>query len=86
MVPCSAASDATTEHELQLQSFDGKLHLLDAGEYTLVRQEKASFMPPLKATPPQRQALLAYLSGLGGIAAGPVSGPVPRHPRPTWMQ
>ena len=32
-----------TEHELQLQSFDGKLHLLDAGEYTLVRQEKAIF-------------------------------------------
>ena len=30
-----------TEHELQLQSFDGKLQLLDAGEYTLVRQEKA---------------------------------------------
>ena len=35
-----------TEHELQLQSFDGKLHLLDAGEYTLLRQEKASFIPP----------------------------------------
>ena len=66
-----------TEHELQLQSFDGKLHLLDAGEYTLVQQEKASSMPPLKATPAQRQDLLAYLSSLGGIEAGPVSGPVP---------
>ena len=66
-----------TEHELQLQSFDGKLHLLDAGEYTLVRQEKASSMPPLKATPAQRQDLLAYLSSLGGIEAGPVIGPVP---------
>ena len=66
-----------TEHELQLQSFDGKLQLLDAGEYTLVRQEKASSMPPLKATPAQRQDLLAYLSSLGGIEAGPVSGPVP---------
>jgi mono/diheme cytochrome c family protein len=29
-----------TEHELQLQSFDGKMRLLDAAEYTLVRQEK----------------------------------------------
>ncbi len=66
-----------TEHELQFQSFDGKLRLLDAGEYTLVRQEKASSMPPLKATPAQRQNLLAYLSSLGGIEAGPVSGPVP---------
>ena len=34
-------------------------------------------MPPLKATPAQRQDLLAYLSSLGGIEAGPVSGPVP---------
>ena len=66
-----------TEHELQLQSFDGKLHLLDAGEYTLVRQEKESSMPPLKATPAQRQDLLAYLSSLGGIEAGPVIGPAP---------
>ena len=59
------------------RSFDGKLHLLDAGEYTLVRQEKASSMPPLKATPAQRRDLLAYLSSLGGIEAGPVSGPAP---------
>ena len=66
-----------TEHELQLQSFDGKLHLLDAGEYTQVRQEKESSMPPLKATPAQRQDLLAYLSSLGGIEAGPVIGPAP---------
>jgi PQQ-dependent dehydrogenase (methanol/ethanol family) len=66
-----------TEHELQLQSFDGKLQLLDAGQYTLVRQEKTSSMPPLRATPAQRQDLLAYLSRLGGIEAGPVSGPVP---------
>ena len=32
---------------------------------------------PPKATPEQRQDLLAYLSSLGGIEAGPVSGPVP---------
>jgi PQQ-dependent dehydrogenase (methanol/ethanol family) len=66
-----------TEHELQLQSFDGKLHLLDASEYTLVHQEKQSYMPPLKAAPDQRRDLLAYLSSLGGIAAGPVSGSPP---------
>jgi PQQ-dependent dehydrogenase (methanol/ethanol family) len=63
-----------TEHELQLQSFDGKLQLLDAGDYTLVRQEKQSYMPSLKATPDQRRDLLAYLSSLAGIAVGPVSG------------
>jgi PQQ-dependent dehydrogenase (methanol/ethanol family) len=66
-----------TEHQLQLQSFDGKLRLLDASEYTLVRQEKRSFMPALKAAPAQRRDLLAYLSSLGGIEAGPVSGPAP---------
>lgn len=63
-----------TEHELQLQSFDGKLHLLDDSDYTLVRQEKQSYMPPLKATSVQRRDLLAYLSGLGGVEAGPVRG------------
>jgi PQQ-dependent dehydrogenase (methanol/ethanol family) len=66
-----------TEHELQLQSFDGKLRLLDASDYTLVRQEKQSYMPPLKAAPDQRRDLLAYLSSLGGIEAGPVSGSPP---------
>ena len=65
-----------TEHELQLQSFDGKLHLLDSSEYTAVRQEKQSYMPPLKADPNQSRDLLAYLSSLGGIEAGPVNAAV----------
>jgi PQQ-dependent dehydrogenase (methanol/ethanol family) len=64
-----------TEHELQLQSFDGKLQLLNANEYTLVEQEKQSYMPALKAAASERRDLLAYLSSLGGIEAGPVSGP-----------
>ncbi|HEX3942223.1 MAG TPA: PQQ-binding-like beta-propeller repeat protein [Acidobacteriaceae bacterium] len=63
-----------TEHELQLQTFDGKLHLLDAGDYTNFRQERQAYMPPLKATADQRRDLLAYLSTLGGIEAGPVAG------------
>jgi PQQ-dependent dehydrogenase (methanol/ethanol family) len=81
-----------TEHELQLQSFDGKLHLLDASEYTAVRQEKQSYMPPLNADPTQRRDLLAFLSSLSGIEAGPVQGdpaPIARadiegtlHPQP----
>ncbi len=67
-----------TEHELQLQSFDGRLQLLDAGDYTVVRREKQSSMPPLRAAPEQRRDLLAYLSSLGGIEAGPVSAPLPQ--------
>ena len=66
-----------TEHELQLQSFDGKLQLLDASEYTAVRREKQSSMPPLRAAPEQRRNLLAYLSSLGGIKTGAVSGSLP---------
>lgn len=63
-----------TEHELQLQSLDGKLHFLDSAEYSTDRQEKQSYMPPLNADPEQRRNLLAYLSSLGGIKAGPVHG------------
>ncbi len=64
-----------TEHEIQLQTFDGKLHLLDEAQYGEVTREKASLMPPLKASATQRRDLLAYLSSLGGIEEGPVAGP-----------
>jgi PQQ-dependent dehydrogenase (methanol/ethanol family) len=67
-------SHKRTEHELQLQTFDGTMRLLDESEYTAVRQEKQSYMPPLQAEPDQRKELLAYLSTLRGITAGPISG------------
>ena len=34
-----------TEHEVALQSLDGKFHLLDASAYTAVTREKQSYMP-----------------------------------------
>ena len=59
-----------TEHEVDIQSFDGKLHLLDEGQYTSVVQQKQSAMPVLKASAGQRRDLLAYLSSLAGVEEG----------------
>jgi PQQ-dependent dehydrogenase (methanol/ethanol family) len=59
-----------TEHEVQIQSLDGKLHLLDASRYTSVTREKQSVMPVLKATADQRRDLLAYMSSLAGVEEG----------------
>lgn len=61
------------EHDLQLQTFDGKMHLLTDRDYDEIVHEKESFMPPLKATAEERRNLISYLSGLGGAPAGPLS-------------
>jgi PQQ-dependent dehydrogenase (methanol/ethanol family) len=59
-----------TEHEVQIQSLDGKLRLLDASRYTSVTREQKSVMPVLKATADQRRDLLAYMSSLAGVEEG----------------
>src|SRR5205807_5752395 len=41
---------AQGKHDLQLQTLDGKLHLLKDSEYADVIHEKKSLMPPLSAT------------------------------------
>ena len=64
------------EHDLQLQTFDGQLHLLTSDEYTEVTPEKVSYMPPLKSTQDERRDLLAYLSTLSGTPVGPAIGEV----------
>lgn len=62
------------KHDLQVQTFDGRLHLLTDTEYAEVLREPKSFMPPLKSTPEERRDLLAFLSTLGGIAPGALTG------------
>ena len=62
------------KHDLQLQTFDGRMHLLLDTEYTRLSREKKSWMPALKATADERRDLLAYLGGLGGILPGPIPG------------
>jgi PQQ-dependent dehydrogenase (methanol/ethanol family) len=67
-------------HDLQLQTLDGRLHLLREADYAQISPEGASLMPPLKATAEEKRDLLAYLSRLSGISVGPLSfepAPVP---------
>jgi PQQ-dependent dehydrogenase (methanol/ethanol family) len=74
---------AQGKHDLQLQTLDGKLHLLRDSEYAEVVREKKSLMPPLSATSEERRDLVAYLSSLGGIAIGSLQtadAPVPQIP------
>jgi PQQ-dependent dehydrogenase (methanol/ethanol family) len=59
-------------HNLQLQTLDGRLHLLMAGEYTSVVPEKQSLMPPFPGTGEEQRDLVAFLSRLDGVAPGPV--------------
>jgi hypothetical protein len=58
-------------HSLQLQTFDGRFHLLSEGEYTAITDEKPSFMPPFAGTPEERRDLTAFLSRMGGDPRGP---------------
>jgi len=60
-------------HDIQVQTFDDKLHLLTEAEYRSITREKESLMPPLKATAAERRDLIAYLSRLTGIVPGPVA-------------
>jgi PQQ-dependent dehydrogenase (methanol/ethanol family) len=67
------------EHDLQLQTFDGKMHLLVDSDYRQITREKQSYMPALQSTAEERANLIAYLSGLSGSTVGPLSfeaGPV----------
>ncbi len=61
------------KHDLQLQTFDGQLHLLTDAEYKQVSREKSSYMPPLKAGAEDQKNLVAYLSGLGKVPVGPIA-------------
>jgi alcohol dehydrogenase (cytochrome c) len=67
-----------SNYDLQLQSLDGKLHLLRRQEVAELVRESSSLMPEVEATPEEMRNLLAYLSRLSGVAdvpANPLSGP-----------
>ena len=57
-------------HDLQLQTLDGRFHLLLENEYTEVSLEEQPLMPPLAASAAERRDLVAYLSRCGGIPIG----------------
>ncbi|HVS52874.1 MAG TPA: PQQ-binding-like beta-propeller repeat protein [Opitutaceae bacterium] len=62
-------------HDLQLQTDDGKLHLLTDDDYTKVADDRSSSMPALNATPDERTNLIAWLSRLDGSAKATVAAP-----------
>lgn len=64
-------------HDLQLQGFDGRFHLLQEGEWESIEKGAGPAMPALRATAEERRDLLAYLSRLGGIAVGPARSGTP---------
>ncbi len=57
-------------HDLQLQTFDGRIHLLRDAEYTAVNEEHRSYMPAFSGTSEERRDLIAFLSSLGGVPVG----------------
>src|SRR5215470_12326723 len=66
-----------SNYDLQLQSLDGKLHLLQRQEIAELVRESSSLMPEVEATPDEMRDLLAYLSRLSGAAearANPLPG------------
>jgi len=68
-----------SNYDLQLQTLDGKLHLLQRQEIAELTREPASLMPELRATQEEMRNLLAYLSRLAGatVGAGPALGAAP---------
>lgn len=77
-------------HDLQLQTPDGRLHLLNDSEYTKITPETGSSMPALHASAAEMTDLVAFLSRLGGEAKTLTDAPAPRpeeweailHPKP----
>ncbi len=58
------------EHDLELQTLDGRLHFLTDKQYQRITPATASYMPPLQANPDDRRNVIAYLSSLGGVQPG----------------
>ncbi len=55
-----------SNYDIQLQSLDGKLHLLRREEIASLKREKESLMPPLQTSEEELRNLLALLSRLSG--------------------
>jgi len=62
------------EHDLELQTFDGRLHFLTDKQYQEITPEKTSYMPPLHASAEARRNVVAFLGTLGGVQPGALAG------------
>jgi PQQ-dependent dehydrogenase (methanol/ethanol family) len=69
-----------SSHSIDLQTLDGRLHLLDESQYTKIEPDPRPFMPAFSGTTDQYRDLLAFLSSLDGVHVGSNSAamaPVP---------
>jgi PQQ-dependent dehydrogenase (methanol/ethanol family) len=72
---------AQGSHDVVVQTKDGKLHAVADSKYRSVEQDKEAAMLPFKGTVDEKRDLLAYLSTLNGVGAGPartVQGSIPQ--------
>ena len=58
------------KHDVQVQTLDGRLHLLLDTEYQSISREPGTLMPALQASAAERRDLIAYLARLDGVAPG----------------
>jgi len=60
-----------TQHSIDLQTADGQLHPLSDSQYCRIVADMRPTMPAFKGTAKQLRDLIAFLSRLNGVAAGP---------------
>ena len=77
---------AQGSHDLVLQTKDGKLHLLQDGEYLSVVPDSTPAMPAYKGTAEQQRNLIAFLETLKGVGVGPLTGTLPPVTQPEIEQ
>jgi PQQ-dependent dehydrogenase (methanol/ethanol family) len=56
-----------TSFDIAIQDLKGRFHPLSLGRVAHITEEKASLMPPVKASGGELQNLIAFLSGLTGV-------------------
>ncbi|MCU1330068.1 MAG: Glucose dehydrogenase, partial [Bryobacterales bacterium] len=71
---------AQGKHDLQLQTLNGKMRLLNDTQYSAVTKDKTSAMPAFTGTASARRDLIAWLSQQGGIPEGPLETGLPTTP------
>ena len=71
-------------YNLQLQDLEGRFHLLQGERIAEVVNEPSSLMPEPRCGDGQCRDLLAYLSGLTGVAAGQRGQPLEREGGPSF--
>lgn len=60
-----------TQHSVDLQTFDGRLHPLADTQYRDIIPDEHSLMPPFQGSATDFRDLIAFLSRLNGVPVGP---------------